>query len=124
VSPFKGESYIWPSVSPDRKRILAYAMGKGAFICTPEGRIIAEFGEIENPVWAGNETIAGMVTSDDGHRITGSVVVLADASTGRKKSITPEGIIAMYPSVSSEAEILVFNSPEGDVYLVHYHVNR
>jgi hypothetical protein len=124
LNPFENESYVWPSVSPDSKRILAYAMGKGAFICDLEGKVLAEFGEVEAPVWAGNEFIVGMITRDDGHAVTGSVIVIANASTGKILKMTPEGMIAMYPSVSAVKGKIYFNSPEGDVFVLQYQANR
>ncbi len=75
LTPYEGESYIWPSVSPDGTRILAYAMGKGAFICDTDGLILTEFGILEAPVWAGNNHFAGMVTREDGHQTIASAIV-------------------------------------------------
>ncbi len=124
LTPYEGDSYIWPSVSPDQTRILAFAMGRGTFICNPEGMILAEFGKIEAPVWAGNRHFAGMMTTDDGHRITSSKLVMVDTETGKKTILTPEGIVALYPSVSAVPEKIVFHSPEGEVYLLQYHVRR
>jgi hypothetical protein len=122
LDPLGNESYIWPSVSPDGKRILAYAMGKGAFICDPEGKLINELGNIEAPVWADNDYIAGMVTKDDGHQITASEIVMLNIRTGKKMTISPEGVISMYPSVSLPNNKMAFQSVEGDVYILTYDI--
>jgi len=124
LTPYEGESYIWPSVSPDGKRILAYAMGKGAFVCDTAGLILAEFGLLEAPVWAGDKFIAGMETRDDGHRITASSILLAEVETGKKTALTPEGIIALHPSVSPAKGLVVFHTPAGEIYQLRYHVRR
>jgi Tol biopolymer transport system component len=122
LDPFENESYIWPSVSPDGKRILAYAMGKGAFICDPDGKLITELGNLEAPVWADNGFIAGMITKEDGHQITESEIVMLNIRTGRKLTISPRGAISMYPSVSLPNKKMAFQSAEGDIYILTYDI--
>jgi len=122
LDPMECESYIWPSVSPDGKRILAYAMGKGAFICNPEGNLIKELGNIEAPVWAGEDFIAGMITKDDGHQIISSEIVLVNLKTGKRQTISPAGTLAMYPSAATEAEKIAFQSANGEIFLLSYRI--
>jgi Tol biopolymer transport system component len=122
LDPYENESYIWPSVSPDGRRILAYAMGKGAFICDREGKLITELGNIEAPVWADNGYIAGMITKEDGHQITAAEIVLINIGTGKKQTISPEGVISMYPSVSLPAKKMAFQSMDGDIYIITYDI--
>lgn len=124
LKPFEDESYIWPSVSPDNKLILAYAMGKGSFICDTAGTLLAQFPEIEAPVWAGNDFIAGMKTEDDGHQITASVVVLVKIDTGKEFTLSPAGMTAMYPSVCISREKIVFHTVDGKIMLAYYHTGR
>ena len=122
LDPLENESYIWPSVSPDGKRILAYAMGKGAFICDPEGKLIAELGNLEAPVWVDNGHIAGMVTKDNGHQITASEIVMINIRTDKKLTISPKGVISMYPSVSLPNKKMAFQSMDGDIYILTYNI--
>jgi Tol biopolymer transport system component len=124
IKPYESESYIWPSVSPDRKHVMAYAMGKGAFICDLTGMVIAEFGEIEAPAWAGNDFIVGMVTKDDGHQILASSIVAVDPLSGERKTISPENIIAMHPTASAKARKIAFHTLDGEIYFIHYQLNR
>lgn len=122
LDPMKCESYIWPSVSPDGNKILAYAMGKGAFICNTEGILIKELCNLEAPVWAGEDFVAGMVTKDDGHKVTSAEIVLEDLKSGKKQKVSPEGVKAMYPSVAPAAGKLAFHSEKGEIYMVTYRV--
>jgi Tol biopolymer transport system component len=124
LQPYPGESYIWPSLSPDGKQILAYAMGKGSFICDLEGNLQAGYGKLDAPVWAGNRVIVGMDTADDGHNITSSVIFMVDTETGARTQISPGGIIAMYPSVSVASEQVAFHTPAGEIYVIRYHVKK
>ncbi|HPT30969.1 MAG TPA: hypothetical protein PLW67_03975, partial [Prolixibacteraceae bacterium] len=122
IDPMKSESYIWPSVSPDGNKILAYAMGKGAFICNTEGILIKELCNLEAPVWAGEDFVAGMVTKDDGHKVISAEIVLVDLKSGKKQKVSPEGVKAMYPSVAPAAGKLAFHSEKGEIYMVTYRV--
>jgi hypothetical protein len=124
IKPYESESYIWPSVSPDRKHVLAYAMGKGAFISDLTGMVLAELGQIEAPVWAGNDFIAGMVTKDDGHQILESSIVAVHPLSGKRQVLTPDNIIAMHPDVSSKKQKIVFHTPDGEIWFIHYQLNR
>jgi len=122
--PYPDESYIWPSVSPDGRFILAYAMGKGAFVCDQEGNLLKELGNIEAPVWAADGWVAGMVTRDDGHRITESAIVLADVSSGERAIVSPQGIIAMNPSVAPGKGVMVFHTDDGAIYRLTFRMGR
>ena len=99
-------------------------MGKGAFICDLEGKLLAGFGKLDAPVWAGNKILVGMETSDDGHNITGSVIYMVDTGTGERTQISPRGIVAMYPSVSVASEQVAFHTPAGEIYVIRYHVKK
>jgi Tol biopolymer transport system component len=120
ISPYPEESYIWPSLSPDGKRIVAYAMGKGVFVCDLQGRIEYEGGSLEAPVWAGNRLLAGMVTADDGHQIIRSEVRILDTENREQERISPEGIIALYPTVSLSTGRIAWHTPEGEIYIQKY----
>lgn len=124
IKPYESESYIWPSVSPDRKHVLAYAMGKGAFICDLTGMVLAELGLVEAPVWAGNDFIVGMVTKDDGHQILASSIVAVSPLSGKRQALSPEELIAMHPSVSAKTKKIAFHTPEGEIWFIHYKLNR
>ncbi|SHE33580.1 hypothetical protein SAMN05444274_10187 [Mariniphaga anaerophila] len=124
IKPYDSESYIWPSVSPDRKHILAYAMGKGAFICDLAGMVLVDLGQIESPVWAGNNLIVGMVTKDDGHQIQQSYIVAVHPLSGDRQVLSPEELIAMYPAVSTKTQRIAFNTLDGEVWFIHYKLNQ
>ncbi len=124
IKPYESESYIWPSVSPDRKHVLAYAMGKGAFISDLTGMVLAELGQIEAPVWAGNDFIVGMVTKDDGHQILESSIVAVHPLSGERQVLSSENVIAMHPDVSAKTQKIVFHTPDGEIWFIHYQLNR
>lgn len=124
IKPYENESYIWPSISPDRKHVLAYAMGKGAFISDLTGMVLAELGQIEAPVWAGNDFIVGMVTQDDGHQILESAIVAVHPLSGERQVLTSGDKIAMHPDVSEKMQTIAFDTPDGEIWFIHYQLNR
>ena len=99
-------------------------MGKGAFICDLTGMVLAEFGLVEAPVWAGNDFIVGMVTKDDGHRILESEIVAVEPLSGNRKTISPENVVAMHPTVSAKTQKIAFHTPAGEIYFIHYQLKR
>lgn len=122
LAPYDNESYIWPTVSPAGKKIAAYAMGKGAFICDSEGKLLRELGRVEAPVWISDDFIAGMVTKDDGHHITSSSVVVVKVRTGDRQTVSPAELTAMYPSVARQGGKMVFQTDKGEIYMISYHI--
>jgi Tol biopolymer transport system component len=124
LQPYPGESYIWPSVSPAGNQIVAFSMGKGAFICDLEGNLLADFGQLEAPVWAGDKLLVGMETTDDGHNVTSSVITMVDTETSERTPLSPEGLIAMHPSVSVTSGQVAFHTPMGEIYRIRYQVKK
>ncbi len=118
LNPAGVQSYIWPSLSPDGKKLLAYAIGKGAFTCNLDGSNVTFIGELQAPVWYSNEIAVGMVAEDDGHVYTKSEVFAVDIKSKQRKNIAPSVTMAMYPSASALSGKIVFNTINGDVYLV------
>jgi Tol biopolymer transport system component len=122
LNPVGVESYIWPSVSPDGTKLLFYAIGKGTFVCNTDGSECVSLGEIEAPVWLGNNFVIGMDTKDDGHQITGSELVINSVKGNSRQSITEPSLMAMHPSVSLQGNLLVFNSVDGKLYQMSFKV--
>ena len=78
--------------------ILFTATGKGTYICDLKGKILAEFGLLNAPVWYNDNFIAGMYDKDDGHKVISSEIVLISVDGKNKYPISTKGEIAMYPS--------------------------
>ncbi len=118
IEPYKKDSYIWASVSPNKKMILAYSKNKGTFITDLKGNLKKELGHIEAPVWFGNDMIVGMETCDTGKEILYSAIVLMNLKNKKKQTISSGEIIAMYPSASYKTKSIVYNSENGNIYVV------
>lgn len=123
INPLNVESYIWPSISPDGRRILAYGLGEGAFICDIDGSNVITLGQIEAPVWMGNDFVVGMVTKDDGHIILEAKIVAFNIKQKEQSTLTPDSIISLNPSVNTGTNKIAFNTPDGVVMIINYQID-
>lgn len=115
INPIKGENinYIWTSLSPDNTKILFTAVGKGTFVCDLSGKIVAELGYLNAPVWFNDQMVVGMQDKDNGDFVTSSSVVMVSLNGKVKKQISNAAHIAMYPSASSKANRIVYSTLDG-----------
>jgi Tol biopolymer transport system component len=117
LDPLKGGSYVWPSLSPDGRSILAYDMEKGTFICDLDGKVLSRLGRRDAPGWTRDgRWIVFMRDVDDGHNITSSDIwcISADGKTLAPLTAT-ESVIELYPACSPTENKLVCCSLSGEV---------
>ncbi len=119
LSPAGVESYIWPSLSPDGKKLLAYAIGKGAFTCNLDGSSVKYLGELQAPVWYNDNIAVGMVAKDDGHVYTKSEIFAVDVDSKNRKNLAPSIPMAMYPTCSAASGKIAFSTFGGELYLIN-----
>jgi len=116
-------SYIWASLSPDKTRILYYFTGKGTFISDLEGRILFAPGRISAPKWLNNQIIIGMDDRDDGQTMTGSEIVCFSLLSNQKTYLTSTpSRTEMYPFPLPGGKSVVFQTSEGDIFLMRLRV--
>ena len=115
----EGQSYLWPSVSPDGTRVLYYLSGKGAYICNLDGSNPIYLGQIRAAKWYDNETVVGMYDTDDGYVITTSQIVAVKADGKIGQNLTEESSMAMYPTVSSDGSKIAYITPAGDLHIIN-----
>ena len=111
------ESYLWPSVSPDGKKICYYVAGKGCFVANIDGsnpQFIAR--DCRAAKWYNNNTIVAMADEDDGHFTTASAIV-AYSLNGQKQVLTSNKMIAMYPYAAEN--MIVFSTLKGETYMLN-----
>lgn len=116
-----GQSYLWPSVSPDGTKVLYYLATMGCWTCDIDGSNPQRIGVIRAPRWVDNTTIVGMRDEDDGQFYTASTVVAATLD-GTTQDLTPSEMIAMFPTPSADGSKIAFSTPAGEVYIIN--INR
>jgi Tol biopolymer transport system component len=122
LDPFGNGSYIWPSLSPDKTKLVAYEADRGAFICDLDGNILSKLGRIDAPVWTRDgKYIIYMDDRDDGHFILSSEI-MAISPDGKEKfqlTSTPN-VIEMYPHTSPVENKIVYSSLSGEIFILSY----
>lgn len=120
INPANVESYIWPTVSPDGSKIAFYAIGKGAFVCNPDGSQLVNLGEVEAPRWVNNQFLVGMDSQDNGHYITASSIVVFDLKSKTRQVVTGSDLVAMHPSASVVCGSILFNTLDGKLFQMKF----
>ena len=121
LDPFGDGSYIWPSLSPDGKRLLAYDMVRGAFVCDLQGNILARLGRLDAPVWTRSGAwIISMRERNDGHVITGSDLYATSPDGTRKIRLTDTPVIELAPSCSPVDNRILCSTADGSLLMLTY----
>ena len=114
-----GQSYLWPSVSPDGTKIVYYLATKGAYTCNIDGSDVKFVGNIRAPKWYNNEIVVGMNDKDNGEFITSSSIVAYAADGSEKQVLTESDKIAMYPTATKDGGKIAFTTPQGEAYIIN-----
>ena len=110
--------YIWASLSPDKKRILFYAAGKGTCIADLNGNVISFLGNIQAPRWYSDSLVVGMDARNNEYNYTSSRIQLVTADGKMKQYLTGENEMAMYPTASGQVGKIAYNTYEGELFLL------
>lgn len=121
LDPYTGGSYIWPSLSPDGTRVVAYEMARGMFVADLGGRVLAEFGRCDAPSWmrSGN-WIVYMREKNDGHQITGSDLWCVRPDGGAAVRLTDTPAIELMPVCSPVDDRILVATPSGEILVLTY----
>ena len=110
--------YIWASLSPDKKRILFYAAGKGTCIADLNGNVISFLGYIQAPRWYSDSLVVGMDARNNEYNYTSSRIQLVTENKKMKQYLTGENEMAMYPTASGQVGKIAYNTYEGELFLL------
>ena len=113
-----GQSYLWPSVSPDGTKVLYYLVGAGAYVCNLDGSNAVKVGDIRAAQWYNNNVIVGMQDQDNGEVVTASKLVAVNAAGTIKQDLNQVSSMAMYPSVAGNGEKISFVTPAGELFVM------
>lgn len=114
-----GNSYLWPSVSPDGTKVLYYLAGRGAFVCNIDGSNPVSLGIMRAPQWYNNNVVVGMLDKDNGEVVTASQLVAAKTDGSVRQNLTQVSSMAMYPSVAGNGSKIAFSTPNGEMFILN-----
>ncbi len=115
----EGQSYLWPSVSPDGTKVLYYHVGTGAWVCNIDGTNAVKVANIRAAQWYNNEVVVGMQDSDNGEVVTASKLVAAKIDGSVRQDLTQVSSMAMYPSVAGNGSRIAFSTPAGELFIMN-----
>lgn len=117
------KNYLWVSVSPDGHKLLYYVMETAhAYVSDIDGENAVSLGVLRAPTWLGNGWVVGMYDTDDGHVVTSSQLFAVSADGEQRITLTNSDIIAMNPSASVAGDKIVYNTADGDIYLMELEI--
>ena len=114
-----GNSYMWPSVSPDGTRVLYYIASSGCYIANIDGSNPVYLGSLHAPLWYDNNTVVGMYDRDNGHQIYASRLIAVSADGKVKQNITEDASLALFPSVNEVGSKIAYTTPAGELFIIN-----
>jgi Tol biopolymer transport system component len=117
LQPLGEGNYIWPSLSPDKTKLLFTFVGKGTYISNLEGAILTKIGYANYPSWSpdGNWVLF-MKDIDDGVNIISSDVYIANLKTGKYFNLTLQrDDISLYPKWGAANSEIFYNIDNGQI---------
>ena len=114
-----GNSYMWPSVSPDGTRVVYYLARYGAYVCNIDGSNPVFLGGVRAPRWYDNNTVVGMHDKDNGHAVVSSQIIAVAADGSVSQILTDKEVIAVCPSVNADGSKIAFTTPHGELHIIN-----
>ncbi|MBP5689116.1 MAG: PD40 domain-containing protein [Muribaculaceae bacterium] len=118
----ENERYLWPALSPDGSKIAYTVSGKGTWVYDIATGTTTFVGKYRAPQWMGNDYVVAMNDRDDGYQITGSTVIVCAANGSFSQQVTPDDMVAMFPS-ATEGKI-AFHTLEGEIYIMDITITK
>jgi Tol biopolymer transport system component len=125
LDPLENGSYIWPSLSPDGKTILAVDMTQGAFLYTIDSKVTQILGRRNAPSFTHDgKWIIYMLDKDDGHQIISSDIYAVSADGQTTVQLTNDTNINLNPVCSVTENKVAFSTLDGKLFILSYEETR
>jgi len=122
LDPLGNGSYIWPVLSPDRQKLVAYEMDRGAFVCDLRGTVTNRLGRRDAPSWtrSGN-WIVYMEDKDDGDKLLSSDIFAVSPDGKSTVQLTStRGVMELHPQCSPTENKIVCSTADGNIVILSY----
>jgi hypothetical protein len=114
----KESSYIWVSLSPNRKYVVYYEVGKGTFVCNLAGKILFSAGNLLYPKWLNKEYIIGTDKHSPSSTATATDLVAYSVRNGKRVVVTnTETINERNPHPFDNGHQIAYQTPNGAIYV-------
>ena len=123
LKPHGDANYIWASLSPDQTMIL-FNTKYGTAVCDLDGNEIINVGNVNAPVWFGNEYIVGMNDLHDGYHFTSSNIVIASVDGAERQELTDAMEMGYYPDVDAQSGRIVYHTEMGQIRMMQLNLTE
>lgn len=123
LKPHGDVNYIWSSLSPNQKYILFNTL-HGTAICDLTGKELVNLGNINAPVWYGNDYVVGMNDQHDGYFITSSEITMASLDGVERVALTKAEDMGYYPNVDAASGRIVYSNEKGEVRMLQLNLTE
>lgn len=123
LKPHGDVNYIWASLSPDQTKIL-FNTKFGTAVCDLNGKEIVNVGNVNAPVWYGNDYIVGMNDQHDGYYFTSSNIVIASVDGLERQELTDAKEMGYYPDVDAQSGRIVYHTENGQIRLMQLNLTE
>ena len=123
LKPHGDVNYIWSSLSPDQTMIL-FNTKYGTAICDLTGKELVNLGNINAPVWYGNNYVVGMNDQHDGYFITSSDIMMASVDGAERVALTKAEDMAYYPNVEVASGRVVYSNEKGEIRMLQLNLTE
>ena len=123
LKPHGDANYIWASLSPDQTMIL-FNTKFGTAVCDLNGNEIINVGNINAPVWYGNDYIVGMNDLHDGYHFTSSNIVIASVDGAERQELTDAMEMGYYPDVDAQSGRIVYHTEMGQIRMMQLNLTE
>jgi Tol biopolymer transport system component len=112
-------SYIWISLSPDKKKMLYHLAGQGTFVCDLSGNFLLSAGNLLNPCWLNNNYIAGIGTHDMSDKSIATDIIAYSLKTKERIIITnTEKVNERNPFPFARGRKIAYQTSTGDLEVI------
>ena len=123
LKPHGDVNYIWSSLSPNQKYILFNTL-QGTAICDLTGKELVNLGNINAPVWYGNDYVVGMNDQHDGYFITSSEIMMASLDGVERVALTKAEDMGYYPNVDAASGRIVYSNEKGEIRMLQLNLTE
>ena len=123
LKPHGDANYIWASLSPDQTMIL-FNTKYGTAVCDLNGNEIINVGNVNAPVWFGNDYIVGMNDLHDGYHFTSSNIVIASVDGAERQELTDAMEMGYYPDVDAQSGRIVYHTEKGQIRMMQLNLTE
>ena len=117
LDPLENGNYIWPSLSPDKTKLVFTCIGRGTYISSLDGKVLTKLGYANYPTWSPDGNwILFMKDIDDGHKVISSDIYITDLNGGRYFNLTlDKNRVSMFPVWGNSNSEIYYNTYDGQI---------